>query len=260
MFNSLKFRMPLVVLGGVLPLMLVAIYIASAHAAKTIRQEAKENLIIKTKTLAESVSRWEESNILAPGTLTEQPDIVGMNPEKQKAILDTIVNNYKHIYLAHTVDQNGWIIARSDEKKTGGYRADLIWFKNSMAGADLTRQLLISRTIEQPSLCLSAPIRTDKLNILGVTAICSDLQALTEQVGQLKFGETGYAFIVDESGSVLAHPDPKYLSGTKLKDVSYYPPVKHFLAGNTGDNIFNFFDEVNWISYQVPLNNGWGVI
>ncbi len=260
LFNSLKFRMPLVVLGGVLPLILVAIYIASDHAAKTIRQEAKENLIIKTKTLAESVSRWEESNILALGTLTEQPDIVSMNPEQQKPVLDTIANNYKHIYLAHTVDQNGWIMARSDEKKPGGYRADRTWFKNPMSGADLTRQLLISRTIEQPALCLSAPIRTDKLNILGVTAICSDLQALTQQVGQLKFGETGYAFIVDESGSVLAHPDPKYLSGSKLKDVSYYPPVKHFLAGNTGDNIFNFFDEVNWISYQVPLNNGWGVI
>ena len=252
--------MPLVVLGGVLPVMLVAIYIASDRAAKKIRNEAKENLTIKTKTLAESVSRWEESNILALGTLTEQPDIISMDPEQQKPVLDTIANNYEHIYLAHTVDKNGWIIARSDGKKPGGYRADRTWFKSPMAGANLTRQLLISRTIEQPALCLSAPIKKDQLNILGVTAICSDLKALTQQVGQLKFGETGYAFIVDESGAVLAHPNPKYLSGSKLKYVSYYPPVKYFLSNNRNNDIFNFFDEVDWISYQVRLNNGWGVI
>ena len=59
LLNSLKFRMPLVVLVGVLPLMLVAIFSASDRAAKTIRKEAKENLTIKTQTLAESISGWE---------------------------------------------------------------------------------------------------------------------------------------------------------------------------------------------------------
>lgn len=259
-FNSLKFRMPFVVLAGVLPLMLVAIFIASDRAAKTIRKDAKENLTIKTKTLAELVSRWEESNILALNTLNEQPDIIGMNPRLQKQFLETIANNYKHIYLAHTVDKNGWILARSDEKEPGGYRGDRTWFKNPMGGIDLTRQLLISRTIEQPALCLSTPIRKNKSTILGVTAICSDLKALSQQVGQLKFGETGYAFIIDESGLVLAHPEPEFLSGSKLKDISYYPPVKHFLSTDKDGTIFAFFDDVNWISYQVRLNNGWGVI
>ena len=259
-FNSLKFRMPLVVLAGVLPLMLVAIFIASVRAVKTIRQEAKENLIIKTKTLAQSVSRWEESNILALAALNEQPDIISMNPQEQKPVLEAITNNYKHIYLAHTVDPNGWILARSDDKEPGGYRADRKWFKNPMTGAELTRQLLISRTLEQPALCLSTPIRQNEATILGVTAICSDLKALSQQVGQLKFGETGYAFIVDESGAVLAHPDPKYLSGDKLKDVSYYPPVKYFLSNNSNEEIFSFVDAVDLISYHERLNNGWGVI
>ncbi len=252
--------MPLVVLAGVLPLMLVAIFIASDRAVKTIRKEAKENLIIKTKTLAQSVSRWEESNILALAALNEQPAIISMNPQEQKPVLEAITNNYKHIYLAHTVDPNGWIFARSDDKKPGGYRADRTWFKNPMAGAELTRQLLISRTLEQPALCLSTPIKQNEATILGVTAICSDLKALSQQVGQLKFGETGYAFIVDESGAVLAHPNPKFLSGDKLKDVSYYPPVRHFLSQNSHGEIFSFVDGVDLISYQERLNNGWGVI
>ena len=185
-----------------------------------------------------------------------------MNPQEQTPVLETIVNNYTHIYLAHTVDKEGWILARSDGKEPGGYRADRTWFKNPIAGVDLTRQVLISRTIEQPALCLSTPIRGNKSTILGVTAICSDLEALSQQVGKLKFGQTGYAFIVDETGTVLAHPNREYLSGSKLKDLSDYPPVKHFLSKNGDGDIFSFqdFDGVDWISYQVRLNNGWGVL
>ncbi|MDJ0533685.1 MAG: ATP-binding protein [Xenococcaceae cyanobacterium MO_207.B15] len=262
LFNSLKFRMPLVVLLGVLPVILGAIFAASYRAAKTIHQEAKENITRNTQILAESVSRWEESNLLALVTLSEQPDIMVMNPEEQIPVLATVASNYQHIYLAITVDQNGKIVARSDNKEPGGYSGDRYWFQKPMEGEEITRQVLISRTIKQPALCFSTAIRQNTLTISGVLAICSDLEALTQQVGQLKLGQTGYTFIVDESGTVLAHPNKEYLSGQELKDLSNYPPVKHFLSNNDDGDIFSFKDDatVDWISYHVRLSNGWGVI
>jgi len=45
--ESLKFRMPLVVLAGVVPLMLVAILYATNRATKTINKEAQEKALLR---------------------------------------------------------------------------------------------------------------------------------------------------------------------------------------------------------------------
>ena len=261
LFNSLRLRMPLVVLSGIIPLVLLAIFYASNRASKTIRSEAMESLHLKADMLAEAVSRSNSLNILALNNLSEQPDILSTNPNRQKPVLNTLAKNYKHIYLAHTLNIDGRIVARSDDKKAGGYRGDRAWFKGALAGHDITYQTLISRTINKPASCLSAPIRHNFSTILGVVAICTDLETLAQQVGQVKFGKTGYALVVDSKGMVLADPDSKFFSGDQLKNLSNYPPVKNLLEGNNGQ--LNFTDEssgLDWISYSTLLDNGWGVI
>ncbi len=262
LFNSLRLRMPVLVLVGILPLILATMFYARESGAEKIRVEAKENLIMKTKVLLESISRWSELNTSALAVLAKQPDIIGMNPERQEVILKTLTNQYKHIYVAAIVNKGGWIVARSDDKEPGGYRGDRIYVKKALDGVNLTSQLLISRTIGQPGICYSSPIRADEATTMGVTVMCADLQALTRQVGQLKYGNTGYAFVVNTNGKVVAHPNPKYISGEQLTDLKYYPPVKYFLSNKSNGEISSFidFDGSQWISYYNRLDNGWGVI
>ena len=265
-FRSLRFRMPIVVLAGVIPLILIAILYASDRAIKKIRQEAKENMALKAELLAESINRWDELNALAVINLTKQPDIISMNPTSQQAVLKKTVDTYEHFYLAMTTDLGGWNVARSDEPKKV-YFGDRDWFLGAKAGKELTYQTLIGRTTKRLALCLSAPIRDSQPKILGVTVGCTDLGDLAKQVGKLKFGKTGYAILVDESGTVLAHPNPEFVSGKKLKDLSFYPPVKYFLSGGSGHFSFKDYEDVNqddkgvrWVSYDVPLNNNWGIV
>jgi methyl-accepting chemotaxis protein len=251
--------MPLLVLMGVIPPMLIAIGLSSSRATKIIRQEAQENLASETNALSDSVSRWTEMNILALQNLSRQPGILTMEAKQQKPLLEELVKTYKHLYLASTTDLNGLNIARSDNSSPKDY-ADRLWFQGAKAGKEITYQTLISRTSKQPSLCLSTPVQEQK-SIKGVAMLCSDLQVLTEQVGAIELGETGYVFLVDNLGKVLAHPDETLASGEEeLTDLSTYPPVANLMAGNNG--YFDFVDEtgVEWISYGMRLENGWGVI
>ncbi|MDJ0717927.1 MAG: ATP-binding protein [Prochloraceae cyanobacterium] len=260
LWNSLRLRMPLVVLGGVIPLILGAIFYASDRASKTIRTEAMENVRLKGDLLAEAVSSWNESNVLALTNLSEQPDIVTMKPETQKPVLATLVKNYDHFYLAMTIKPDGRNLARNDNKKLK-YYGDRNYFQNAIKGNKISSQAIISRTVKKPASCLSTPIR-QKESIIGVAAICTDLETLSKQVGQLKFGKTGYALVVDDKGMVLAHPDPKFVSGEKLNDLSHYPPVKNFLSGNNSEltSFTNSSSGIDWISYSTRLDNGWGVV
>ncbi|MDJ0726658.1 MAG: ATP-binding protein [Prochloraceae cyanobacterium] len=257
LFNSLRFKMPSLVLAAILPLMLLAIFYAGNRATKTIRSEAKENLSLKGNILAESVSSWERSNNLALRSLANQKDIVSMNPERQQSVLSTFVEIYEHFYLAITIAPDGQNIARSDRNEL---KNDLQqnYFKTAISGKT-GQEVVIDSAINQPALCLSAPILREEVKIVGVTAICTDLNAIAAQVGELKFSQTGYAFIVDDEGQLLAHPNSKLLSSSTLKDFSYYPPVQAFLANKPGHSYFENLNK-EWVAYTKPLDNGWGVI
>ncbi|MDJ0747539.1 MAG: ATP-binding protein [Xenococcaceae cyanobacterium MO_167.B27] len=258
-FKSLQFRMPLIVLSGIIPLISVASFYATENASKKITQEATENLDLKSILLAENIQDWNESNELALLNLSQQPDIIRANPNTQQTILAKIVNTYEHLYLAHTINLQGWNISRSDGKKPQ-YYGDRNYFQDAIAGNPINYQTIISRTTKQPSLCMSSPtIRQEE--ILAVTSICTDLTALTEQVGKLRFGQTGYAFIVDQNADLLVHPDPALISGSSLTNLSQYPPVKNILEGNVG-NFFSFTDDnnVKWVSHSILLDNNWAVV
>ncbi len=258
LFRSLRFRMTLLVLFGVIPPMLVAILYASSRAARIIRQDAKDNMTLQASALADNVSRWEEMNILALQNLSTQPDIVSMDPQHQKPLLLGMLNIYQHLYLASTTDLEGVNIARSDDKKPK-YYGDRPWFLGAKAGNEVTYQTLISRTINEPGLCLSTPIR-DKTNaVQGVTVLCTDLTVLAQQVGAIRLGKTGYAFLTDNLGQVLAHPLPEF--SAELRDLSDYPPVKAVMK-KPAEAFTSFLDKagIKWLSYGIRLDNGWGVV
>ena len=257
LFKSLRFRLPGLVLLGVIPTTIIAIAYASYSASNIIRQEKEEQLALKAKALNNSISRWNQMNVLALQNLSKQPDIVSMEPKRQKPVLMEALKNYQHLYTASTTDLNGINVTRSDDKAPKKY-PDRPWFQGAKAGNDITYQTLIGRTSKKPSLCLSVPIKAEKI-IQGVNYICMTLETLTEEVGAVKFGKTGYGFIVNKEGRILGHPDPQLTSGDELRDYSNYPPVANFLAGKEG--YFPFTDEegIEWLSYGTRLNNGWGV-
>ncbi|MDJ0635242.1 MAG: ATP-binding protein [Xenococcaceae cyanobacterium MO_188.B29] len=263
-FKSLKFRMPLLVLSGILPLMSIAILISTANASKTILQESQENLFLKAQLLARNISSWDEANVLALLNLNKQPDIISGNIERKKTILSGLVDTYSHLSLAITTDKDGWSLARSDDKPPQ-YYGDRAYFHSALTGNEISYQTLISRLDQKPNLCLASPIQKDQ-QVQGVSAICTDLKILTEQVGELRFGRTGYAFVVDQNGYILVHPNLQYLSKAELTNFGQYPPVKNLLGNHYGqkqegqEQFFSDRQGVRWISYSTKTHNNWGVI
>jgi signal transduction histidine kinase/ActR/RegA family two-component response regulator len=258
-FKSLRFQMPFLILLGVVPPTIASILSANSHALEIIRQEQFQHLALKSETVAQSVSRWQEIYTLALENLNRQPEIVSMNPSLQKPVLDRMVVTYKDLYIAHTVNLKGFNVARSDGKPLKSY-SDRFWFRNAIAGNEINYQTLVGRISRKPSACITKPIRDEKAKIQGATTICSDLEVLSQQIGIVRFGKTGYAFVVDEVGNVLAHPNPTIASSKTLTNFSDYPPVKNLLQRQNG--ILNFIDDrgIAWLSSSTKLNNGWGVI
>ena len=256
--RSLRFQIPFLVLTIIIPPILGAMGIASFNATKIIQEKTEQNLASEAKDLKNSLSQWDRMNVLALKNLSRQPDIVSLDPNKQKPLLEQIVKTYEHFYLAHTTDLTGTNIARSDDKPARNY-SSRSYVKEAIAGNDITYQTLIGKTSKKPTLCLSAPIRQQQ-GVAGVVVTCNVLDEISQQINNIKIGETGYGLIVDPQGQVLAHRDSIFTSGDKLTSFSDYPPVSNLLAGNEGYFTFSDREGTAWIAHGTKLANGWGAI
>ena len=126
---------------------------------------------------------------------------------------------------------------------------------------DFTTKQLIELAINFQEVPTKQLNPNDKLGkIQGVAMVGTSLSDLAEAVGTVRIGRTGFAFLVDEKGQLLAHPNPNLIAGKLLVNLSGYPPVKSLLAGNSSSFYFTDDRGVKWISYLQKLNFGWGVV
>lgn len=258
LWNSLRFKMPTIVLFGVIPPMLGAIFYASYRADIRLRQDAKQNIASQAELVANTILWWNQMNVLNLQQLSQLPDIVSMDAKRQKPILNNLVATNPQLYVASTVNLDGWNVARSDGSKSI-YYGDRPWFLEAKVGKKISYQTLISRTLNKPAMCLGAPIQPKPSELAGVAMLCTQLTDLAAQLGKLQFGATGYTILVDQTGHVLAHPNSALISDRELHNLNRYPPVKHILEGREGFFTFTDYQDIGWVSHGISLENGWKI-
>lgn len=256
--RSFRPRLTAMVLLAILLPVIGFFAIVAYEGTRSVQQTAEEALKTRAGVLSESVYRWDQAMTLAVQNLSQQPDITPMEPAQQEKALMSMADVYTDMYLILTTGLDGDNVARSDGGAPNNY-ADRAWFQNAAAGDPIARQTLISRTTGKPVIGYAAPIRQEDGRIAGVAFGGTELTSLDEVVGAIQIGETGFGFLVDESGNVLAHPDPAF-SAEELVNLSAYPPVQRALANQSGFFTFADDDGTVWYSYVQVQDNGWGVI
>lgn len=152
------------------------------------------------------VDAWIDMNermLLQNGSLAAMQS---MEEESQTQILKTITKYYDWAYLAFTVDTEGNNVSRSDGKKLK-YYGDRSYFKQVIDGQKIGKQVLIGKTSGKPAMVLSTGIFDSYGKLDGVLAQAMTLTELSAKIVNNKIGETGFTFLVDENGQVIAHPD-----------------------------------------------------
>jgi len=183
-------------------------------------------------------------------------DIATMQADRQNPVLQTITKNYEWAYLAFTTDTRGNNIGRSDGKKTK-YYGDRDYIKQVLAGKPFGKQVLIGKTSGKPALVLSAPVYDERSKLNGVIAIAMTLSDLSRSVTEARVGQSGFAFLVDENGEVIAHQSQKYTQ--TRADFSRHPA---FQALKRGQKTAIYQDEngAKVVASMQKTSEGWVVI
>ena len=155
-----KDKSRLIALGIVCGISILALAIEK-NRVDLIEKQNIEELNLKLSSVANRVRDWDKMNSLALSNLVSQPDIISMDPNKQKRVLENFVKTYKHLYLAHTVDLTGYNVGRSDSNKPKSY-ANRNWFAGVKLGNKINRQTVIGFSNNKPALCVGAPINQEE--------------------------------------------------------------------------------------------------
>lgn len=207
--------------------------------------------------LAQHVDDWVEMNSRMLKQNAQLGDITSMVGEKQNPVLKSITESYQWAYLAFTVDAEGNNIGRSDGKSLR-YYGDRSYVKQVMDGAELGKQVLIGKTSGKPALVLSTAIKGADQKLDGVIAIAMTITELSQSVTNTQIGRSGYAFLLDEAGQVVAHPSSGYAK--ERKDLSQHPAFIALKNKNLTSVAYKDENGQQVVAFMSPTKQGWVLV
>lgn len=200
-------------------------YIDYRSSIKQISHNIDQQFGYISDKLVTQLNDWVAMNMKVLRQNAGLSDMKSMAAENQNPILRSILKEYEWSYLVFTIGTDGMNVGRSDSKKPKFY-GDRIYVKQVLNGASMGKQVIISRTTGKPAIILSAPIyragqEKSKKDLIGVIAIGMSIEEMSDRITNLQIGKTGYAFLLNEKGKVVAHQKEEFAK--KSADFSNHP-------------------------------------
>jgi methyl-accepting chemotaxis protein len=183
-------------------------------------------------------------------------DIADLDRKLTSAMRD-IGQDYEGIIVT---DSQGMVISDGSGGVNKGIKtADRDYFKAAKAGNANVSQPTRSKKTGNPVVVVATPIPS-KSGFVGIMMVILKLEVLGHKVASTKIGQTGYAFMNDKTGTLIAHPDPKLIMELNINTLKGMEEIgRRMQAGETGVAKYVFKDVAKQAGFApVPLT-GWSI-
>jgi methyl-accepting chemotaxis protein len=219
------------------------VYFVSSHALTAQADEEVDRIVGST---AEALDLWIGSRERDAVNLSELQPLVAACKDRKLAEAQPVLTRiqsrspfYENVFLA---DQNGKLFLDSiggksigiDLMSMEGFRVNV---EHARLGEVWMGEVMKSPATGRPVTLLTAPIRvgTQLVGILGTPIELSDFS--NTFVKQHRIGKTGYLYMFDRSGTVLAHPDPARIMTVNIAKTDF---GREILARDAGSLHYEF--------------------
>ena len=180
--------------------------VSSYFSQKSLQVSIEESLTDLSEEAAQNIDQkietyFTEATVLASNDVfkSAQPNVatIAALASNDMAVTDTI-----SMFL---LDASGNTIY-SASGSTANY-ADRIYFQQAVQGKEFISDPIISKVDGSMIMVIAVPVKNAAGSIIGVLCTVKDATALSSSIADISYGETGYAFIVGQSGAIIAHPN-----------------------------------------------------
>ncbi|HLN64016.1 MAG TPA: methyl-accepting chemotaxis protein [Symbiobacteriaceae bacterium] len=220
-----------------------------------LQESARQELRLHLDNVQSEIDAFVDAHSAVLNTASNLPAFTGMDPVQMAAAVTVMQKANPDFAMVHVVDATGMNAARSDGGKPLDYK-DRLWFQGPMKGDAIATQTLISKTTGKPAITIGVPIKQGGKTV-GVLAGVLNLERVSAVVDNLKFGQTGHAWLVDNDNKAMAHPDKVKVE--KQESLAEHEAVK---AARDGDqSVLTVADGgTRWLTAQRVLPQGWVLV
>nr|WP_319490599.1 methyl-accepting chemotaxis protein [uncultured Desulfobacter sp.] len=169
--------------------------------------------------------------------------------------------NYVFFFVA---DKSGQIIADSGY---GKYRrqntnlSDRKYFQDAKSGQIIISTPVISKAGGMPIVVVAVPLKDSSGSFVGILGVSVKLTALSEEITQVKIGETGYPFMVANDGLFIAHPVADYIFKLNMSSLEGMEEIsRRTLAGESGVEKYRFKGTDKIAGFAHVPATGWSLV
>lgn len=255
-------------LGTKITALLIVLVILSVSGIGVISTNSQvsiinNNLIYTTKELStglsEKIDSFLSEHISVLESITYTNDLKLYNAEEQKVLLQEINKKHEDFALIFVTNDKGQQVARSDDKNQFDDMSDRDYFKEvSSSKKTVVSNVIISKTTGKPAVVIAIPIFTVQGEFEGILGATLNLDVIEEMRNKITIGDTGYAFITDSQGQILAHPDKEMVD--ERRNVSDVEIVKKALTRESGAQAYEYNGVKTFGSYTNVPTTGWVVV
>ncbi|NLM20423.1 MAG: methyl-accepting chemotaxis protein [Peptococcaceae bacterium] len=247
----------ILIVAGLSALSLSAIKIAS----DAVTVEAEEALVLLAEQGALLTESRIETQIRTLEVIALREDIQSMNWEEQQQVLQRQLENTGFLTLGIVYpDGNAYYV-----DGTTAELGDRDYIIRAFRGEPNVSDIIVSRVTQEAVLMYAVPIR-DNGSTVGVLIGRSAGHALTDLTDDMGFGSDGYAYMINNNGVVVAHPDRERVMNQwnpleeVTEDASLQSVAEHFqrmIEEKTGVNAYSFQGGNYYVGYAPIEGTNW---
>jgi len=173
---------------------------------------------------------------------------------EQLAYLKEVYGYYENICLA---DLRGAIVSAADQTVIGKVDvSDRDYFKQALGGNVAVSDVISSRGTGNPIFVIAVAVR-DGDQVGGVLFSVVDVSAFSAQfVDPIKVADTGYAYMYNEEGLIIAHPEKDNILKLNIKEYEF---GRQMLKRKDGNLDYTFKGIGKKAAFKTVGELGWSV-
>ena len=201
---------------AVIPMSAIAYYNLTQGQSE-VAEAAKENLVGLSRSTAHRIEQLLAENQRASATLASQPSVIlflSASGGEREALTSRVYQTLQNFADTHPdydapglLDVDGIVVASLADTLVGKDRSFRDYFQASIQGQPYVSDILVGRATGRPGVFLTNPVVTAEGEIVGIDIVWLKADTVWSIVDDVVVGEESVAYLVDQDGVIIAHPD-----------------------------------------------------
>ncbi|ANF98172.1 hypothetical protein AR543_20600 [Paenibacillus bovis] len=257
---SLKLKLILLVVSAVIliavPVGTIALYALNQEAEQSVHSELKSTV----ETAVSQTQGWINTNskvLETMGTFIQNniplDEVTTKHLEVYKSELNN--GNISDLYLGlknnKMIDGSGWVPDKDYDLRTRP------WYINGKAANKLAvNEPYVDLISKKFSVPITMPMKDANGEFAGILAEDIYLSTITDYINNIKT-PGGFTFLLDQKGTVLAHPNTDFVSKPLAEQADYSSIAASMFSGDSGSMTYSYKGDSQLVYYQKLPGTGW---